>query len=209
MKTWHIVVVVVVVIAVGVGAFFGGRAVAGGGTPTLQEALKVLQNATPQQRQAAGAGGAGGGFFGGTGGTGRAGGGGAVTGSIISSDSNSITVKTADGSTHIVLFSPSTTISKFTSASVSDLTTGQNVLVTGTTNSDGTVTATRIEVGVTLPQRQGTTPNGTAPAGGPLAPARRAAVRLNRPEAPAPPADIRSAERRPAPRYGVGRRFLL
>jgi hypothetical protein len=172
-KIWQIVLVVVVVVAVGVGAFFGGRATGGGGTPTLQAALQRIQNATPAERQqllqtGGGTGGAGNGaFFGGNGRTGA--GGGAVTGSIISSDANSITVKSADGSTKIVLVSPSTTISKFQSASVSDLTTGQNVIVTGTANSDGTVTATRVELGVTLPARQGTAPgNGSAaPGGGP------------------------------------------
>ena len=33
---------------------------------------------------------------------------------------------------------------------MADLTTGQNVIVTGTTNGDGTVTATRVQVGATL-----------------------------------------------------------
>lgn len=167
MKTWTIIVVVVVVIAVGAGAFFGGRATAGSGTPTVAQALKVLSSATPAQRAAAaGSGGTGGfGGFGGTGGTGRTGGG-AVTGSIISASSNSITVKSADGSTKIVLFGASTTISKFTSATQSDLTSGQNVLVTGTSNTDGTVTATRIEVGVTLSQRPTTGSTGTGSASG-------------------------------------------
>jgi len=178
-KPWLIVVVVVVVVAVGVGAFFAGHATAGGGTPTLQEALKVIQNATPQQRAQAfgngggfgGFGGGGGGGGGGTGGTGGTGGGrgafgGGVFGSIISADSNSITVKTTDGSTRIVLFSGSTTISKFASATTSDLTNGQNVLVTGTSNSDGTVTASRIEVGVTAPQRPSTATTGTGQGAG-------------------------------------------
>jgi Domain of unknown function (DUF5666) len=166
-KTWTIIVVVVVVIAVGAGAFFGGRATASGGTPTVAQALKALQNATPAERQAAsGSGGTGGfGGFGGAGGAGRAGGG-AVTGSIISASSDSITVKSADGSTKIVLFGASTTLSKFTSATQSDLTTGQNVLVTGTSNTDGTVTATRIEVGVTIPQRPTTGSTGTGSASG-------------------------------------------
>jgi hypothetical protein len=162
MKPWLIVVVVIVVIAVGVGGFFGGRATAGGGTPTLQAALTRLQNATPAERQQAFSSGGGlggifgrGGAAGGTGGTGRTGGG-AVAGSIISADSTSITVKSADGSTKIVLVSGSTTIARTQPGTVADLTTGQTVIVTGTRNSDGTVTATRVQVGVTLPNRTGT-----------------------------------------------------
>lgn len=141
MKTWQIAVVVVVVVAVAVGGFFGGRATAGSKTPTVQEAMKVLQT-----QQANGT----------TSGTGFTGAGGAarrgnaVSGSIIEADSGSITIKTTDGSSKIVLLSSSTVVSKVTEGSLSDLTTGQDVAVTGTTNSDGTVTATRVQVGALL-----------------------------------------------------------
>ena len=159
-KTWHIAVVVVVVVAVAVGAFFGGRATASGGTPTVQEALKVLQS---QAQQGNGNG------FGFPGGNGTARGGGAVSGSIIAADATSITVKTSDGGTKIVLVSGSTTVAKTSEATQADLTVGQNVIVTGTTNSDGSVTATRVQVGATLPAAGSGTPGpggtGTPPAG--------------------------------------------
>ncbi len=169
MKKWLIPVIVIVVLAVAAGAFFGGRAAASSGTPSVEEAMKALQGATPEQLQQvfANGGGTGGNFPGGPGGgTTRFQGGGAVTGTIISSDANSITVKTGDGSTKIVLISASTPISKTSEGSAADLTAGQNVIVTGTTNSDGTVIANRVQVGASLPaftDGRGQGPNGAAP----------------------------------------------
>jgi hypothetical protein len=82
-----------------------------------------------------------------------------VIGSIIANDGTTITVKTSNGSTKMVLFSGSTTISKTETGSASDLKVGQEVSVTGSTNTDNTVTATRISVG----RLQG--PTQTQPAG--------------------------------------------
>ena len=88
-------------------------------------------------------------FVGGTRGTGQSGAmmrGGAVTGSILSMDSKSITVKLADGSTKIVLFSGSTTYSNTISALQTDLKVGGEVAVFGAANSDGSVTATNVQI---------------------------------------------------------------
>jgi hypothetical protein len=85
-----------------------------------------------------------------TGGTGaagaRGGAGGAVTGSVLSMDASSLTVKLADGSTKIVLFGGSTTYSNTAAAAQSDLKVGNNVMVFGTPNSDGSVTATNVQI---------------------------------------------------------------
>lgn len=93
----------------------------------------------------------GGNFMGRTGMNGRFGTGGAnamaVRGEIISADTNSITVKMSDGSTKIVVLGSSTMIAKTTTGSTSDLTNGANVIVFGTTNSDGSVTAQNIQIG--------------------------------------------------------------
>lgn len=72
--------------------------------------------------------------------------GGAVNGSILSVDANSMTVKMSDGSTKIVLLSGSTTYANTVSAQLTDLKVGGTVLVTGTPNSDGSVTATQVQI---------------------------------------------------------------
>jgi hypothetical protein len=72
--------------------------------------------------------------------------GGAVTGSILSMDSTSMTVKLADGTTKIVLFGGSTTYENTVTAQASDLKVGGDVAVFGTANSDGSVTATNIQI---------------------------------------------------------------
>jgi uncharacterized protein (UPF0333 family) len=130
MKRWLIPVVAVVVIAVGVGCFFGGRA-------TVSTTAKVPAGFPTNGSIPSGANGTRGNRAGNV-----------VFGSIIANDGTSITVKTQDGSTKIVNFSGSTTISKSTTGSASDLTVGQEVTVSGSTDSaTGTVTASTISVG--------------------------------------------------------------
>lgn len=158
MKKWTIALVVVVVIAVGVGAFFGGRASKG----SSAQAATANGQTAGQAAQFPGSGGAQNGASGANVARLR---GGFVSGSIIASDDSSITVQTADGSTKIVLISDSTKISKTEDATKSELTTGEDVVVTGTSNEDGSVTATRISLGASLPA-DGAPPSGVAPAAG-------------------------------------------
>ena len=70
-----------------------------------------------------------------------------VTGSIISADDKSITVKLMDGSSKIVILSTTTAINREASGSASDLKTGEKVLVIGKENSDGSITAQNIQLG--------------------------------------------------------------
>jgi hypothetical protein len=52
-----------------------------------------------------------------------------------------------DGSTKIVLVSATTQITKSATGTQADLKTGENVVVTGTPNSDGSLTATNVQLG--------------------------------------------------------------
>lgn len=133
MKTNQIIILIVAVIIVGVGGFFGG--------------MKYQQSQRASFTQ--GFGGGGGYFRGGFprgSGQGRGANGMAVVGKVISSDNGSITVQLQDGSSKIVVLPSSATISKSTSGSISDLQTGTNVAVFGTTNSDGSVTAQNVQI---------------------------------------------------------------
>lgn len=73
-------------------------------------------------------------------------GGGFTAGEIISKDATSITIKMQDGSTKIVLISDSTQVMKTAAGSSEDLSIGANVTVTGTTNSDGSVTGQSVQI---------------------------------------------------------------
>lgn len=72
--------------------------------------------------------------------------GGATVGTILSMDDKSITVKMPDGSSKIVLFSDSTTYSNTVTSLKTDLKEGAEVSVFGTPNSDGSLTATNIQL---------------------------------------------------------------
>jgi len=69
-----------------------------------------------------------------------------VSGEIIAKDASSITIKTQDGSTKIVLVGGSTQVMKTAAGSLGDLSNGTNVVVTGSANSDGSLTAQSVQI---------------------------------------------------------------
>jgi hypothetical protein len=111
------------------------------------------KNATPSAAPV-GAGFGNGGFFGGAAGAsgapGRAGAfGGGATGTIVSVGDGQFSVSLPNQGSRIVLFTAQTPIEKVATSTgaSSDLQAGQQVTVRGTTNPDGSVTASRIVVG--------------------------------------------------------------
>lgn len=145
---------IVLAVAVGVVALAAGLFVGmsyGKGHPSVETAMKTVSNLTPEQMAQLGTSGGGfpgGGFPGGAagGGNGNARGG-FTAGSIVSNDGSTITIKMNDGSTKFVLYSGSTTIRKSAAGTSADLVAGENVVVTGSANSDGSITATQIQLG--------------------------------------------------------------
>lgn len=75
-----------------------------------------------------------------------------ISGSIISADDKSLTVALPDGSSKIVILSSSTKINKSSAATSSDLVKGENVLVLGSINSDGSVTAQNVQINPEMPK---------------------------------------------------------
>ena len=148
--------IMAVVVVVGGGAFYGGMKYAQSRNPRGQFSRADLQNLSSEERQQRlqelGAN-AGAGFRGGAGG-GQRGGGGLTAGEIIAKDDKSITVKLSDGGSKIIFLSDSTTISKMTDGTKSDLEIGKQVTVNGSANSDGSVTAQNIQL---RPVPQGST----------------------------------------------------
>lgn len=72
--------------------------------------------------------------------------GGGTAGEIISKDDKSLTLKLRDGGSKIVLFGNSVAISHSVLGAISDLAVGGQVVVNGTTNTDGSVTASTIQI---------------------------------------------------------------
>lgn len=84
------------------------------------------------------------------------GGNGFVSGPILSKDTNTLTITDRSGGSKIVIFSSSTKIGKIADGTLNDLVTGTDVVVNGTANPDGSITATMVQVrpAQSIPQGQ-------------------------------------------------------
>jgi hypothetical protein len=72
-----------------------------------------------------------------------------ASGEITSIDSNTITIKTQDGSSKIIIYSDSTKVNKTSDGSKSDLKVGERITAVGT-ESSGSITAQDISIGNTM-----------------------------------------------------------
>ena len=127
-KSALITILVILAIVIAGGSFYGG----------VMYAKSQISAAATAARA---------GFAGRTGRAGGAAGAGFVSGNVIAKDASSITLQIPNnGGSKIIFYSTSTQIGKFTSGTADDLTNGTTVMVTGTTNSDGSVTAQSIQI---------------------------------------------------------------
>ncbi len=76
----------------------------------------------------------------------RQGGAGGTSGEVLSKDAQTLTVKLRDGGSRIVLWSPTTQVSRMASGTPDDVMVGSQVFVTGKTNSDGSVSADMVQI---------------------------------------------------------------
>ncbi|MFA6446952.1 MAG: DUF5666 domain-containing protein [Patescibacteria group bacterium] len=141
MKTNIIFAVIFTLLVAGAGGFYGG--------------MKYQQTKAPQNIGFMANGAAGGGrmlrTFNGEAGTGGAGSVGAMranfaNGQVLSLEGKTLTLKTQDGGSKIVFLTDATQIQKMDKAAPSDLANEKYVTITGTTNSDGSLTAATIQL---------------------------------------------------------------
>lgn len=122
---------VVTALVFGAGGFFGGMQFAKMGRPNQMRFTGAPNmqrgSGNPQLR--------GGAAFGG-----------GASGEVITKDDKSLTLKLMDGGSKIVYLSPSTTVNKTSAGSMEDVSSGTKVMVVGSQNQDGSVTASMIQL---------------------------------------------------------------
>jgi len=149
------VIILFIILLISAGIFYGGMRFqqsrgSGFNSPV---SFQNQQNLSPEERQQRlqelGAN-ASVGLRGGLGGGGGQQGGGFTAGEIIAKDDKSVTVKLQAGGSKIVFLSGSIEITKFAAGALSDIEIGKNISVSGTVNSDGSITAQSIQLRLDL-----------------------------------------------------------
>lgn len=143
-----VLLIIAALIIIGSGAFYGGMKYAESKNSTVNSAnnFRNFQNLSPEERQKQIE------QMGGVRtGTNKQSGSGVASGEIISKDDKSIIVKLRDGGSKIVFFSDKTQISKMEAGLQSDIVVGEQVAASGSTNSDGSITANTIQLRPPLP----------------------------------------------------------
>jgi hypothetical protein len=69
-----------------------------------------------------------------------------VSGTVLSKTDTALTVQNQAGGSKIVLVSSSTAVSKSAQGALTDVAVGSSIVATGTTNSDGSITAQTVQV---------------------------------------------------------------
>ena len=84
-------------------------------------------------------------------GGGNRGGAGFANGEVLSADTSSMIVKMRDGSSKNIILSNSTQVLKSATGTISDVTTGTQVTVVGSANTDGSITAQSVQIRPNMP----------------------------------------------------------
>lgn len=75
-----------------------------------------------------------------------------ATGELLSKDATSMTLKLQDGGSKLIYFSSSTQVMKSSEGTTDDLNVGQNLMINGKTNQDGSITAQTVQMRPEMPQ---------------------------------------------------------
>jgi len=128
----NISILIIAILVAGGAGFFGGMQYQKQATPKVASGSAVNRGSFSGARTGSRTGAAGAGFS---------------SGQILSKSDNSLTIKLATGGSQIVFLAPSSQIMQSSTTTIANLNVGENVMITGTTNSDGTVTAKTVQVG--------------------------------------------------------------
>jgi hypothetical protein len=122
----NLTILIIAILVAGGAGFFGGM--------QYQKGVKVAAPAGAARAGFAGA-------------RTRTAGAGFTNGQILSKTDSSLTIKLASGGSEIVFLAPSSQIMQSSTTTIANLNVGENIMVTGATNSDGSVTAKTVQVG--------------------------------------------------------------